>query len=75
MCQPKSKGGMRFQELEKFIEAMLGKQVWRLIHDTYSLFYRVFKANYFPNGSIFEAKVKSECMRGRVFSGLEGLSI
>lgn len=51
---------MRFQELEKFIEAMLGKQVWRLTHDTYSLFYRVFKAKYFPNGSIFEVKVKFE---------------
>ena len=35
---------------------MLSKQVWHLIQDTKSLFFRVFKASYFPNCSIFEAK-------------------
>ena len=30
--------------------------MWRLIHDKESLFYGVFKAKYFPNNSIFEAK-------------------
>ena len=50
---------MGFRELGKFNEAMLAKQVWCLIHDTDSLFYKVFKAKYFPNGSIFEAKSKS----------------
>ena len=50
-------GGMGFKDLVKFNEAMLAKQVWRLLTDDSSLYYRVFKAKYFSNGSVFEAKV------------------
>ena len=68
----------RYGKLTKFIEAMLAKQVWCLIHDTNSLFYIVFKEKYFPNGTIFQANEKSIRIykdnwllgegRGRVFS-------
>uniref|UniRef100_A0A7N2LQW7 Reverse transcriptase zinc-binding domain-containing protein n=1 Tax=Quercus lobata TaxID=97700 RepID=A0A7N2LQW7_QUELO len=38
---------------------MLAKQAWRLIHDEQSLFYRVYKARYFPNRSFLMAELGS----------------
>lgn len=47
---------MGFKEIEKFNDALLAKQVWRMINNSNSLCHWVFKARFFPNSSILEAK-------------------
>ena len=66
-------GGMGFKDLVKFNEAMLAKQVWRLLTNHSSLFYRVFQVKFFPNGSVFEAKVASGSYAWRSILKARGL--
>ena len=56
MQKNKDEGRLGFKDLSKFNDAMLAKQIWRLIHDEESLFFKMFKVKYFPTSSIFKAK-------------------
>ena len=51
------KGGMGFWDIHAFNLAMLTKQAWRLIYETHSLFYRVYKAYYFPSCSFMDVEL------------------
>ena len=55
LCQGKDFGGLGFKEIEKFNEALIAKQVWRMMKNPDSLCHKVFKALFFPDYSILEA--------------------
>ena len=57
LCKLKDRGGMGFRNIHAFNLIMLAKQAWRLIQGTHSLFFRVYKACYFPNCSFMEAEL------------------
>jgi hypothetical protein len=59
LCRPKHAGGIGFRDLHSFNLALLAKQGWRLLTNTSSLFYRVFKPKYFPHGNFLHASVGS----------------
>ena len=59
LCTQKKRGGMGFRDISAFNLAMLAKQAWRLIYQDHSLFYRVYKARYFPNCNFLLAELGS----------------
>ncbi|XP_023898182.1 uncharacterized protein LOC112010074 [Quercus suber] len=59
LCFAKKDAGMGFRDLKCFNLVLLAKQGWRLLHCQDSLFFRIFKSKYFPNGSFLEAAIPS----------------
>lgn len=52
----KRDGGLGFKDLEKFNDALLAKQAWRIINNPDSLFARIMKARYFKDCFVLDAK-------------------
>lgn len=53
----RSGGGLGFKEIQKFNNALLAKQVWRIFSSPNLLVSKVLKAKYFHKESIFQCKV------------------
>ena len=56
MTKSKMVGGMGFRDLAMYNYSLLAKQTWRLLTYKDSLFYRIFKARFFPHCTIMEVE-------------------
>ena len=57
LCKSKCRIGLGFRDLSSFKLALLVKQEWRLFYNHNPLFYKVFKAKYFPRSSFLKARM------------------
>lgn len=60
LSRNRSTGGLGFRDLRAVNEALLAKQVWRLITEPSLLMSRVLKGRYFHDHDFFQAKQKSK---------------
>lgn len=57
---PKREGGLGFKDLEIFNQALLSKQVWRIMQNPTCLMAHMLKARYFIDGDILNATLRKK---------------
>ena len=56
LTKSKLEGGMGFRDLTLFNDSHIAKQAWWLLRNEDTLFFKIFKARFFPHCSFMEAK-------------------
>lgn len=57
---PKKEGGLEFRDIEKFNDALLAKQIWRILHNPDCLMARTMRGRYFSRSNILSASRGSQ---------------
>ncbi|CAM8982037.1 unnamed protein product [Rhodiola kirilowii] len=57
LCKAKTEGGLGFRELSIFNDALLAKQVWRLLHCEDSLTSRLLKSKYYREANVLNCNL------------------
>lgn len=55
LCKDRSLGGLGFQRLVPFNQALLAKKAWRVLRNPQALLSRVLKARYFKHMDVMSA--------------------
>lgn len=55
LCKSKEVGGLGFHDLEKFNQALLGKQAWRILNNPESLLSQILKHRYHKSCSFLDS--------------------
>lgn len=58
MCHQKIKCGIGFKGLKAFNLALLAKQGWRIMQESFTLLHQIFKAHNFPNNYFLDLRVE-----------------
>ncbi|KAI4969081.1 hypothetical protein ZWY2020_046411 [Hordeum vulgare] len=66
---PKSQGGLGFRDMRAYNQALLAKQMWRLLMSSNSLCASLLRAKYFPNGNLVDTVFTGNA--SAVWRGLE----
>lgn len=66
LCKVKREGGLGIRNLQNFNDALLGKQVWRLMTQEHCLMARILKARYYPRREEYMECPFSDRRRGKM---------